>query len=111
MDEVNGDAVDGRRELRKLIEPAFLLAPVERRPPVGDELFEIREIGPVVPARAVDLARETGLGESFLTSLSVASATLIRYGTIASLADWAPAFAVVPSQQVAVTIIVVQVLR
>ena len=51
------------------------------------------------------------LASRSLTSLSVASATLIRYGTIASLADWAPAFAVVPSQQVAVTIIVVQVLR
>ena len=85
MDEMNGDAVDRRHELRKLIEPAFLLAPVERRLPVGDERFEIREVGPVVPARlSISLGKRV-LASRSLRSVSVASATLIRYGATPGL--------------------------
>ena len=57
--EMNLHTVDRCLELRQLIEAALLLTPVERGPPVRDELLQIGEIRPVLPTRAVDLIGKT----------------------------------------------------
>src|SRR5262245_59585810 len=57
VDEVDLEPVDGREELGKLIELPLLLAPIEGGSPVIDELFQIGEVGPIIPSRALDLAR------------------------------------------------------
>ena len=59
MNEVDVEAVDVRLELLESIEASFLLAPVKLVAPIRQELFQIREVGPVVPARAFDLIRES----------------------------------------------------
>ena len=56
MDEVNVDTVDVRRELLELVQPTFLLAPVEPVAPVGDERAPARTERP----REHDLSNDRG---------------------------------------------------
>ena len=58
VDEVDLEPVDVRRVLRQLIEAPLLGPPVEAGLPVGDELFQVRQVRAVVPPRSGDLVRE-----------------------------------------------------
>ncbi len=63
VDEVHGDAVDRRRELRKLVEPPLLRAPVEAGPPVRHQRLEVGQIGAGLPAGALDLVGKARVGQ------------------------------------------------
>src|SRR5881628_3259875 len=55
VDEMNVEPVDVGLELIQLVEPPLLGAPIEFLAPVSDELFEVPEIGAVVPIRSWNL--------------------------------------------------------
>jgi len=46
-------AVDRRLEMRKAVDPRFLRAPVIAIRPIGTKLFEVVDIGAVIPASVV----------------------------------------------------------
>ena len=50
MDEVQVNAVQGDNEVAKGVQPRLLRPPVIVVTPVIDELFEIRQVGTVLPA-------------------------------------------------------------
>ena len=55
MHEMHVDAIDGRLEVRQLVQLSFVLAPVIRGSPILQQLFHVRPIRSIVPARAWDL--------------------------------------------------------
>jgi len=55
VDEVDGEAVDLRQELREGVEPRLGASPVEALLPGGRQRPHVAEIGPERPARAVGL--------------------------------------------------------
>src|SRR5258708_12107154 len=59
MEEVEPEAVNGGLKLGKAIQQAFLPTAVKALAPVGHQLLEIVQIGPVVPAGSVDLIGPT----------------------------------------------------
>ena len=60
VDEVDRLAVDARAEVLELVEPRLLRAPVVLVAPVLDQLAQVVDRDPVLPARALDLVREAG---------------------------------------------------
>ena len=64
MNEMDVEAVDLRLELLEPVEPTFLRTPIERVPPIGDEVFQIGEIGSVIPASAFDFIGEACASEA-----------------------------------------------
>jgi len=66
VDEVDGEAVDGGRELLELIELALLRAPVKAFAPVVNKLTQVAQIGSVGPAVALQRLGNTRVGEARL---------------------------------------------
>ena len=64
VDEVDRLVVDGGPVVLELVQPRLLRAPVVRLAPVVDELGQVVERDPVLPARPLDLVRDTGLGQA-----------------------------------------------
>ena len=62
--EVDLLPVDPGAEVRQLVEPRFLRAPVVLVAPVLDELAQVAHRDPVLPAGVVDLVREAGRGQT-----------------------------------------------
>src|SRR5262249_43002869 len=63
VEVVDVEAADAGSEIRKGIDSVFPLPPVELRTPVGDEILQVFERKPVVPAGLVDLIRPTRRGQ------------------------------------------------
>ena len=53
VDEVDVDAIDGRREVREPVEHLLLRPPVELLQPVGAQLLHVVEVGAVGPAAVI----------------------------------------------------------
>ncbi len=66
VDEVDPLIVDPSREVIEAVERGLLGAPVVRVAPVGEQFFEIAELGTVAPLGSSDLLRKAGGGESLL---------------------------------------------
>lgn len=64
VNEVDVQAADRGEELRQLVEPALVRPPVEACAPVLDQLLEVLELGPLVPAAARRGVRPPGAGEA-----------------------------------------------
>src|SRR5262245_41556917 len=65
MDKVDRQSVDLGHELWELVQLALVDAPVVLVPPVRNQLFQVTQLDPVVPA-GFDLARKAGAGQPFL---------------------------------------------
>src|SRR5438067_298137 len=63
MNEMNVETVDRRLVLIKLIEAALGGAPVESVPPITHQIFEICQVGAVVPTGSGNLAGEPCPGQ------------------------------------------------
>ncbi len=64
VNEVDRLPVDSGAEVRQIVEPRFLRAPVIIVAPVRDELAQVVDRDPVLPAGFVDLVGETGPRET-----------------------------------------------
>ena len=71
VEEVHRLAVDRRRELRVGVEPGLLVAPVEGRAPVVDELAHVLERDAVVPVGAGQLIGPAHPGQACLEVVEV----------------------------------------
>ena len=71
VQEVDGGPVDGGGELRVLVEPGFLLAPVVAVGPVGGQLLEVTERHPASPADAGQLVGPAGAVQAFAQVVQV----------------------------------------
>src|SRR5260221_7876791 len=66
MQKVQTKAVNGSLKLRETIQQAFLRAPVVGIAPVGDQLLEIVQVRPIVPASTGYLVRPAGALQALL---------------------------------------------
>src|SRR6266699_5785492 len=66
MDKVQTEAVNGGPELWKTVQQAFLCAPVIGIAPVGNQLLEIVQVRPIVPASTGYLVRPAGALQALL---------------------------------------------
>src|SRR5712692_7815175 len=63
MNEVDGQPVDGRRELFEAVEPSLLFAPVVPVAPVGDELLQVANVSAICPPVALQRLWKARLAE------------------------------------------------
>src|SRR5947208_7736553 len=66
MHKVQAEAVNGGLELWKTVQQAFLWAPVVGIAPVGNQLLEIVQVRPIVPASTGYLVRPAGTLQALL---------------------------------------------
>ena len=81
MDEMDRLAIDPGAEVRQLVEPRLLRAPVVLVAPVRHQPAQVVDRHAVLPAGAVDLVREAGARQS---ALQVREDRVVLYGWVGS---------------------------
>ena len=84
VDEVDRLPVDRGAEVLELVEPRLVRPPVVVVAPVLDELAQVVDRDPVLPARVLDLVREPRRARRTRRSSRTVSSTAIRNGSTAS---------------------------